>query len=182
MDSHNKIPPRYTSLSFPSYRHYPKLTPHPTRDPRGHSYGKEERFEKLTFQNWKENEAYLYGIDLYNHSFWWEAHEFWEGLWQLAEKQELIGRFLQGLIQLSAALLKILQSSIKAVRSLSVKAIENLEYVLNELEDESKILFGISIKDFLDQVTNFFILFFKEKLIDKFFLYQEPHPTIFLNF
>jgi predicted metal-dependent hydrolase len=43
-------------------------------------------------------------VDLFNHAFWWEAHEAWEGLWAGAEGTQRL--FLQGLIQLAAALLK----------------------------------------------------------------------------
>jgi len=43
-------------------------------------------------------------VDLFNHAFWWEAHEAWEGLWSHAEGTQRL--FLQGLIQLAAALLK----------------------------------------------------------------------------
>jgi hypothetical protein len=48
--------------------------------------------------------SYVHGVDLFNHDFWWEAHEAWEGLWSRAEGSQRL--FLQGLIQLAAALLK----------------------------------------------------------------------------
>ena len=50
------------------------------------------------------------------------------------------------------------------------------------LVGESKIPRPKEIKEFLDQINNFFTLLFKEKSTDKFFLYQEPHPRIILNF
>ena len=46
-------------------------------------------------------------MDLYNHGYLWEAHEAWEGLWHLAKHDAPQASFLQGLIQCSAASLKI---------------------------------------------------------------------------
>ena len=56
---------------------------------------------------WSRSADYLYGCDLYNHAYWWEAHEAWEGLWQLTDKGGVQGQFLQGLIQVTASQLKI---------------------------------------------------------------------------
>ena len=88
---------------FPPYRHLPGVTPHPIRDPLGHSYGieEEENENPLPPEMWQQNEAYLHGVDLYNFSYWWEAHEAWEGLWHQAEDTYRL--FLQGLIQVSAS-------------------------------------------------------------------------------
>ena len=94
--------------SFPAYAYLPGRDPHPTRDPRGHSHGaREETFEYLPAERWKENGEYLYGVDLYNHGFLWEAHEAWENLWHLAKGDPDQASFLQGLIQCSAASLKV---------------------------------------------------------------------------
>ena len=67
---------------FPPYRHIPGVTPHPIRDPRGHSYGIEEvhDVDPLPPELWQQNEDYLYGVDLYNFAYWWEAHEAWGGV------------------------------------------------------------------------------------------------------
>lgn len=53
---------------------------------------------------WFDNQLYLYGIDLYNHTFWWECHEALEPLWQQAH--DITRHFLQGLIGVAAAFLK----------------------------------------------------------------------------
>lgn len=52
---------------------------------------------------WRRLIPYLYGVDLHNHGFWWEAHEVWEGLWHAAGRTTASGRFVQGLIQIAAA-------------------------------------------------------------------------------
>ena len=93
---------------FPVYAFLPGRDPHPTRDPRGHSFGAEAaRPPCLPPGRWRESEAYLYGVDLYNHGYLWEAHEAWEGLWHASKSDADQAAFLQGLIQCAAAALKI---------------------------------------------------------------------------
>ena len=99
---------RYSSPDFPPYRYVPGLHPHPTNSLDGHSYGGEdEEHEKWNSELWKTNQEYLFGIDLYNYHYYWEAHEAWEGLWIASVRNSSEHRFLQGLIKLGAALLKI---------------------------------------------------------------------------
>lgn len=104
-----RAPPRYTSFALPSYRFVPRRSPHPTTDPRGHSYERPPPFEVAPMDGyrWWESPAYLYGCDLYNRGFWWEAHEAWEAVWQLADKESPERAGLQGLIQLANCHLKL---------------------------------------------------------------------------
>jgi hypothetical protein len=98
---------RYSRRPFPSYRFVPGKAPHPTRDPKGHSYGRDQPpMEDFGEHNWRETDAYLYGVDLFNHGYWWEAHESWEVCWVAAGRRTEIGLFVQGLIQISVACLK----------------------------------------------------------------------------
>ena len=99
--------PRYGRTPFPSYRFVPGKSPHPRRDPKGHSYGTAEPKPPLPDpEKWRENELYLHGIDLYNFAYWWECHEALEALWHAAGHETTTGQFLQGIIQVSASNLK----------------------------------------------------------------------------
>lgn len=103
-------PTRYApARAFPPYAFLPGRDPHPTGDPRGHSYGVEDAHPPryMAPASWRENEDYLFGCDLYNHGYLWEAHEAWEGLWHLARADADQADLLQGLIQCAAACLKI---------------------------------------------------------------------------
>lgn len=105
-------PPRYSARSFPPYRFIPfrddPQRPHPRNDPAGHSYDQpEEHLPPFHADAWRGCEPYLYGVDLFNYGYWWEAHEAFETVWMVAGlKETLQGRFLQGLIQIAAAQLK----------------------------------------------------------------------------
>lgn len=116
-------------VPFPSYRHLPGETPHPHRHPQGHRF--RDPFEGAVPENagWRRDKAYLLGIDLYNHGFWWEAHEQWEPKWQRAGPGTAEGLFLQGLIQLAAAAIKQHQGNERGFRLLSGNGLEKLEEV-----------------------------------------------------
>jgi hypothetical protein len=102
---------RYCAQPFPQYRYVPTLNPHPCAHPDGHSYEppghpKPAPPPLLPPEQWRACEAWLYGVDLYNHAYWWETHEIWEAIWQQSDKKGVQGRFIQGLIQIAAAHLK----------------------------------------------------------------------------
>jgi hypothetical protein len=88
---------------FPAYAYLPGRHPHPVRDPAGHSFQVPPVHVVATVGS----EEYYWGADLFNHGYYWEAHEAWEGLWKVAGKGSEIRCLLKGLILLSAAGVKI---------------------------------------------------------------------------
>lgn len=120
---------RYAQRPFPVYRYVPGLHPHPTRDPAGHSYQRRptlNRHAPWRPQDWRTLEDWLYGVDLFNHFFFWEAHEAWEGLWAAVPRQTPPSLMLQGLIQIAAALLKMHVRALAGARALSTEGLEKL--------------------------------------------------------
>lgn len=116
--------------AFPPYAFLPGRDPHPTRDPAGHSFGAEDAPPpSLAPARWRASEPYLWGVDLYNHGFLWEAHEAWEGLWHVAKPDRTQALFLQGLIQTAAAWLKIAMEQPRGIERLSALALEKLDEV-----------------------------------------------------
>ncbi len=98
---------RYTDRPLPAYKHLPGCTPHPTRDPAGHSFGEPvPPLPDLNASDWRRCEHYLYGIDLFNAGYWWESHEVLEGLWHAAGIGTPAAHVLQAIIQCAAAQLK----------------------------------------------------------------------------
>ncbi len=122
---------RYTQRPFPPYRYLPGLVsapcPHPLNDPAGRPYPKLPSF---TPDDWRICEPYLYGIDLFNYGYWWEAHEVFETMWLAAGKRSTVcGEFMQGLIQLAAAQLKRFIGELRGAQSLTKAGIEKLSQV-----------------------------------------------------
>jgi predicted metal-dependent hydrolase len=83
---------------------------------------------RLTQDGWAENEDFLFGVDLFNAGYFWEAHAFWERLWALEETSPEIRRVLQALIQTAAACLKVRQGQTAGARKLLDRAgLESLD-------------------------------------------------------
>ena len=122
--------------AFPPYAFLPGRDPHPTRDPRGHSFGAAgERPPFLPPERWRESTPYLWGADLYNNGFLWEAHEAWEDLWHVSKPDRVLALYLQGLIQCAAAWLKIPMEQPRGVERLSALALEKLDEVARAFGD-----------------------------------------------
>ena len=138
---------RYSQHPFPEYRFIPGKTPHPTRDPGGHSRGRDdaEPLEQFDPLYWHNSEAYLYGVDLYNHGYWWEAHECWIA----AGKNTQTGLFLQGLIQVAAGCLKKHQGHEDAGRRLAFEGMEKFPLRHGRL-------LGIELAPLKQALTRFF--------------------------
>ena len=158
------------------------MTPHPIRDPEGHSYGIDEsetaRF--LSPDSWRTNEDYLYGVDLYNFAYWWEAHEAWEGLWHHAEDDYRL--FLQGLIQISAALIKHHMRMPRPLRTLSTAGSDKLREVLLRLKPSTKTYMGINLNEFLSRLDVFFSPFRFDFVSEEVYTSPTANPQIQLVF
>ena len=114
-----EIPRFVPGRDFPPYSFVPGLFPHPISDSRGHGFGQTHPTPlPLNPDEWHSNADYLFGIDLFNHGYYWEAHETWEGLWHACGRTGLAGDFLKGLIQLAAAGVKVRQGMPPGVASL----------------------------------------------------------------
>ncbi|MBM7046606.1 DUF309 domain-containing protein [Rhizobium lusitanum] len=92
--------------SFPSYAYLPGKQPHPVRDPAGHSYRHVDPMP-VAGEASLDSDMFFWGLDLFNHGYYWEAHEAWEGLWQVADRGSPLRMFFKGIILLSAAGVKI---------------------------------------------------------------------------
>lgn len=118
---------RYTQRPLPPYRHLPFQNAHPFLDEGGHSYG-----ETLTppqhfaADGWRRCDDYLYAIDLFNHGFWWEAHERLKPLCLAAGRESQTGLFIQGLIRIAAALLKLSTGEAEAAETLAQSGFDAL--------------------------------------------------------
>ncbi len=149
--------PRYSAQPFPPYRFVPGRHPHPN-SPLGHSFRPPGEPEPpVTFrppEDWRRSEDYLYGCDLYNHAYWWEAHEAWEGLWKLTLKDSAQRRFLQGLIQVSARHLQLFLGNLHGVERLGRTGGEHLEAALRMMVGHS--IMGLELGLFCREVQVYY--------------------------
>jgi len=144
-------PPRYTDRALPPYRFVPGGPwPHPVNDPAGHMHGQQPGGETvLPPERWAEQAGYLFGIDLFNHAFWWEAHEAWEDLWHRTDDPTQTA-CLHGLIQLAAAMLKWHLRNRRGVRVLLQRA----RGYLQPVADRHDRYMGLNVADLLKTVDH----------------------------
>ena len=142
-------PPRYTDRKFPPYRFVPGKAAHPTRDPDGHSYLKHpEPLAAFEAGQWQSCEEYLYGIDLFNHGYWWEAHEALEAVWIAAGIETETGLFIQGLIQIAVAHLKRFQGFNDMTKRMAADGLDKMKHIKG-------IFMGIDVAAFRSAVESY---------------------------
>lgn len=116
---------RVTGRPFPAYRYLPGHGPHPFRSPQGHSYigGQAPEHAPWTADpDPGRDPQWLWPMDLFDHRYYWEAHEAWEGLWHQMPRRGRRAQLTQGLIQVSAAVLKGVLGQERAANSLLAAA------------------------------------------------------------
>ena len=140
--------PRYTNRPLPEYRHLPFQNEHPFLDEGGHSFG-EKLLPPKSFGsgNWQYCEEYLYCIDLINCGSWWEAHERLKQISIGAGRDSETGQFVQGLLQVAAALLKHFMEEDEGATTLAELGLGNLQRV-------DGIYLGIDISTLVTQVND----------------------------
>jgi hypothetical protein len=148
--------PRYVpDCPLPPYTYIPGRSPHPLSDPAGHQYGRTpEAPDPIDAATWQTNRTYLLGIDLFNHGFYWEAHEAWEGLWHKSGRRGTDADFLKALIHLAAAGVKGLAGTPRGVLSHSRRAADLLRIVAAASASSDGVHFGLRLPDLIALAEN----------------------------
>lgn len=97
--------PRYApETPLPKRAYLPGRTARPP-EPEGHHHDAHSLGDPIGSPAFLR--GFRFGIDLFNHGYYWEAHEAWEAQWLPLPPGDDTREQLQGLIQASAALLKL---------------------------------------------------------------------------
>ena len=144
---------------FPTYAHIPGSNPR----------HREDLFDEIcasvtpdmTTLDLSKTKAWQSGLDLYRHGYFWEAHEVLEAVWMQCPKNSVERYFVQAIIQIANARLKLIMKRPRAAKRLFEKASElfreaslqsdrpiletPLEFVAIELQALGKML-GLAIK------------------------------------
>ena len=153
--SDRSVPRYWPHKPLPPYRYLPGLDPHPLRDPAGHSYHPDARLTRhrpWRSDDWQRLPAWLWGVDLFNAFYFWEAHESWEGLWSPLPRESSPALLLQGFIQIAAALLKIRLQSLEGAMALSRSGLEKIARV----SAATPLMLGLGLGRVLDDFANYF--------------------------
>src|SRR5262245_55083897 len=145
------IPRHCPDRALPPYSYVPGLNPHPTSDPRGHSFGLHEpRADPLDESSFRSNATYLYAIDLFNHGFYWEAHDAWEALWHAAGRHGRTADFLKGLIKLAAAGVKAREGRAAGIKQHATRA----EELFRSVAAANNRMFGLRVQELIDSASD----------------------------
>ncbi len=140
---------RYTNLNLPLYRYIPGKGEHPNKlKDQIHIPEIPESITRFSDQTWKQSKTYLYAIDLFNHGYYWEVHEVLEKIWLKIGKTSPEGIFIQGIIQLSVALLKKSQLNKNGFKRLYDKS-------LPKILTQQSVYLGIDIEKLINQFNIF---------------------------
>ena len=143
------LPPRYApEIALPPYSYVPGRFPHPISDPRGHSFGAGPPTpDPRDPARWGDCRVYLHGIDLFNHGYYWEAHEAWEGLWLACGRSGPTATFLKGLIKLAAAGVKVREGKPNGVVRHARRGAELFREAGQQLDDDLHM--GLRLSDLI---------------------------------
>lgn len=141
---------------FPAYAYVPGKFPHPTRSTMGHSAGQSHSAPAgLDPKHWQQCRTYLWGIDLFNHGYYWEAHEAWESLWHVAGRQGAVAEFLKGLIALAAAGVKAREGRVAGVKQHAHRARRILASLLAQTRiEERNAIAGLNVSALIEEAQS----------------------------
>lgn len=143
------MPPRYApTIPLPPYAYIPgRDLPHPVTDPRGHLFSQKNDTRERSISaavlsslpsepsarrralaaTCAANAQWLYALDLFNEGFYWEAHEAWESFWHALGRTTPEAHFVQGLIHMTAACVKVREGKPAGVQRHAQRARELVE-------------------------------------------------------
>jgi hypothetical protein len=102
-----KVPRLQPSWPLPDYVFIPGKHPHPKKVG-GHMEGqKDPEADPIDLKHPQKCEFLRYGLDLYNHGYFWESHVYFESLWNAHHRTGSVADFLKGLIKMGAAGVKL---------------------------------------------------------------------------
>ncbi len=125
---------------LPPYAYLPGRFPHPVRDARGHSYQPALGSQSME----ADPNAFMWGMDLFNQGYYWEAHEAWEAMWRTAGRETAERNLLQGLILLAAMGVKLRECKLEAARRHGKRAASFLGHVASAPVGNLVKLLGLS--------------------------------------
>lgn len=151
----SEVPRFVPDEPFPRYSYVTGRFPHPTHDPKGHSFGVAPVICPAPDpKHWRDCRAYLYGLDLFNYGYYWEAHEAWEAVWHSCGRTGPTGSFIKGLIKLAAAGVKVREGRPEGVRRHARRAAELFSQTSGTLPSKQDRYFGLSLQRLIGLATD----------------------------
>lgn len=167
--------PRYLpGEPFPEYRHIPGVNLE-VQGRFGHS---EDPILDLPAPHaWRDNTDYLFGVDLFNQAYWYEAHAIWNPVWHTATGNYRL--FIKGLALVADSLRLHHQRDLRGLHDQMSIGTGKLTAVLNE---EGDVFMGLNIHLLLRSLDTFISPFFDENISEDTYLNPQSFPLLRLVF
>lgn len=110
---------RLPDLALPGHAHVPGSGSTPDMAPL--EAAKALAPSVMRHEDWQDNAAYLYGHDLLDAGFFWEAHEVWEAVWLNCPPNSAEKLLLRMLIQQANTRLKLVMGRRNAAERLAAE-------------------------------------------------------------
>lgn len=151
MNSNKPIPLRLLpNRPLPPYSYVTGKSPHPVRDPQGHSHSAQAlQITDVNIREWRTCEPYLWGIDLFNNGYYWEAHETWEAVWHAAQRRGIVADFCKALIKLAAAGVKAREGRPNGVQRHAQRAKQLFASVAEHLGPQNSSFMGLPLNSLI---------------------------------
>ncbi len=124
MSNPNVAPDRSRRPELPPYTYVPGHAPHPISDDEGHMRGLEDSHLPAT---WSHRDHLLWGVHLFQHGYYWEAHEAWEHLWLDLGRTTRAALIVKGMIKLAASGVKCREGKLTGATRHAARAAELLQ-------------------------------------------------------
>lgn len=132
-------------INLPSHAHVPGTGSRPDLVPLEHA---KQLAPGVTQANgWQTNIPYLYGHDLKQAGYYWEAHEVWEAVWLATPANGPERLLLQALIQNANALLKSKMQRENAAERLQAQVEELRQDLVSRLGGQIESYMGVAIEN-----------------------------------
>lgn len=136
-------PPRLSVHTLPPYSYIPKLFPHSIRETMKHIHGQADVPIHVGDTD-AVMDLHHWAVDLFNHGYYWEAHEAWETLWHAFGRKGPQADFFKGLIKLAAVGVKAREGSQVGVERHARRAAELFRISDHEPGFQDRSTFGLS--------------------------------------
>lgn len=136
-------------MPFPAYVFIPGVNPHPKKEG-GYRYDKDEPIAPpIDLAHPQESEFLKYSLDLFNYSYYWESHVYFEALWNAHGRTGSVADFLKAMIKLAAAGVKF---SINQVENGQDHLIRAKELFSGVMQTEGRFFLGFDLADIIQKI------------------------------
>jgi predicted metal-dependent hydrolase len=97
--------------------------------------------------------VFCFAVDLFNHGYYWEAHETWESLWHASGRAGTAGDFLRSLIKIAAAGVKAREGRPEGWRRHLRRAEELLTDIQRRIGPNTPRYFGLELAELMAAVA-----------------------------